>query len=141
MDGYFSTFASVWEVHFQACPSANFKEKMHIYFHVCFFFVWGCVWGFLGVFWLVFLGFVFLFSPSCFPVPSYICTFVWKQSLSAVLGLGVELIQQNFSAIVVSLTVPFVPTGCKCDYIGNKLLKHFLHSLCLASTRTDCPCS
>lgn len=31
LDGYFSAFASVREVCFQVCASANFKKKIHIY--------------------------------------------------------------------------------------------------------------
>lgn len=91
------------------------------------------------MFWVCFvLVFFFLPLSSLFP-PTSVHLFAKKGS--AVIGLGMELIQQNFSATLFSLAVPFVPAGCKCDYIGNKLLKCFPLSLSLASSKTDCPCS
>lgn len=99
-----------------------------------FFFGEGMCIAVLG--WFCF-DFGFLFSPSSLPVPSHICTFIWKKGLSAVIGLGVELIQQNFSGTVVSLSVPLVPAGCSSDYVGNKLLQHFSPSPSLASSKID----
>lgn len=139
-DDFFCAFASVWEVCFQVCARANFKEKIHIIYISCLvgFSLSGDVCGFFGfglVFFLV-LFFFFLILASLFP-PTFVC----KKGFSTVIGLGVELIHQNFFAAVVSLAIPFVQAGWKCDYIGNKLLKCFPPSLSLASSRTACPCS